>query len=48
MTVSETTYPTPDDAAVVRAAERLMEETMARYDPSHDAYHGMLSVQQTR
>lgn len=33
-------YPTAEQAAVVRAAEKLMEETMARYDPSHDAYHG--------
>ena len=47
MTVSATTYPTPDDAAVVHVAERLMEETMARYDPSHDAYHGMPSVQKS-
>ena len=26
------------------AAEKLMEETMARYDPSHDAFHGELLV----
>ncbi|TBU55335.1 hypothetical protein BD310DRAFT_857013, partial [Dichomitus squalens] len=32
-------YPTPEETAVVAAAERLMTETMARYDPSHDAYH---------
>ncbi|OBZ72054.1 Uncharacterized protein YpgQ [Grifola frondosa] len=34
-----TAYPTPQEAAVVRDAEKLMVETMARYDPSHDAYH---------
>ena len=34
------TYPTQEEAAVVAAAEKLMVETMARYDPSHDAYHG--------
>ena len=33
-------YPTPEEAKVIAAAERLMEETMARYDPSHDAFHG--------
>ena len=33
-------YPTIEEAAVVAAAEKLMIETMARYDPSHDAYHG--------
>ena len=33
-------YPTPQEAALVAAAERLMTETMARYDPSHDSFHG--------
>jgi uncharacterized protein len=37
-------YPTANEQAVIKAAERLMEETMARYDPSHDAYHGMSIV----
>ncbi|KIY65164.1 hypothetical protein CYLTODRAFT_379842 [Cylindrobasidium torrendii FP15055 ss-10] len=32
-------YPTTQEAAVVAKAEALMVETMARYDPSHDAYH---------
>ncbi|KAI0321795.1 hypothetical protein OF83DRAFT_1050636 [Amylostereum chailletii] len=32
-------YPSPDEATIIRAAEKLMEETMARYDCSHDAYH---------
>ncbi|GBE88324.1 Uncharacterized protein SCP_1301390 [Sparassis crispa] len=32
-------YPTPEDEAVIRAADELMIKTMARYDPSHDAYH---------
>ena len=34
------TYPTQQEAALVAVAEKLMLETMARYDPSHDAYHG--------
>lgn len=33
-------YPTPEEAIVVKAAEQLMNDTMARYDSSHDAYHG--------
>nr|VWO95907.1 F-actin-capping protein subunit beta [Ganoderma boninense] len=33
------TYPTQQEAALVAAAEKLMVETMARYDPSHDAHH---------
>ncbi|KAL1742484.1 hypothetical protein HDZ31DRAFT_43125 [Schizophyllum fasciatum] len=28
-----------DEQAVVAAAEGIMRDTMARYDPSHDAYH---------
>jgi hypothetical protein len=27
------------EQVVIGAAEKLMEETMARYDPSHDVYH---------
>ena len=34
------TYPSKEEAALVAAAEKLMVDTMARYDPSHDAYHG--------
>ena len=33
-------YPTPDEAAVIGTVEAFMVETMARYDPSHDALHG--------
>ena len=33
-------YPTPQEKAVVHEAEKIMIETMARYDPSHDQYHG--------
>ncbi|KAH9945332.1 uncharacterized protein BXZ73DRAFT_86835 [Epithele typhae] len=33
------TYPTEQEAVLVAAAEQLMVSTMARYDPSHDAYH---------
>ncbi|KAG7451312.1 uncharacterized protein BT62DRAFT_883474 [Guyanagaster necrorhizus] len=32
-------YPTEDEKAIIEAAEKLMVDTMARYDPSHDAYH---------
>ncbi|KAH9031779.1 hypothetical protein EDB85DRAFT_1311506 [Lactarius pseudohatsudake] len=41
MTVTTTPeYPTPAEAAVVRAAEQFMEETMASFsDPSHDPHH---------
>jgi len=37
-------YPTPDEKVYIDAAEKLMIETMARYDPSHDAYHGELQA----
>lgn len=33
-------YPTPQEQAVIDAAEKIMVDTMARYDPSHDKYHG--------
>jgi uncharacterized protein len=37
-TISE--YPSPTEAAVVRAAEQFMEETMSNFsDPSHDPHH---------
>jgi uncharacterized protein len=33
-------YPSPAEAAVVRAAEQFMEETMSNFsDPSHDPHH---------
>ncbi|OCH94395.1 hypothetical protein OBBRIDRAFT_817234 [Obba rivulosa] len=32
-------YPSPEEATVIQAAEKLMIDTMARYDPSHDAFH---------
>ncbi|KAI0267740.1 hypothetical protein BC834DRAFT_822121 [Gloeopeniophorella convolvens] len=33
-------YPSPEEAACVRAAEKFMEETMAAFsDPSHDPHH---------
>ncbi|KAF8071778.1 hypothetical protein FPV67DRAFT_1560551 [Lyophyllum atratum] len=32
-------YPTEQEKAVIDAAEKIMVDTMARYDPSHDAYH---------
>ena len=33
-------YPNIQERKVLDAAESLMEETMAKYDPSHDAFHG--------
>ncbi|PPQ64205.1 hypothetical protein CVT24_008623 [Panaeolus cyanescens] len=32
-------YPTPEEEKIVHEAEKLMVETMSRYDPSHDRYH---------
>ncbi|KAF9267966.1 hypothetical protein L218DRAFT_955132 [Marasmius fiardii PR-910] len=32
-------YPSADEKVYIDVAEKLMLETMARYDPSHDAYH---------
>ncbi|KAJ1308095.1 hypothetical protein OPQ81_002158 [Rhizoctonia solani] len=32
-------YPSVAEKAVIAAAEELMEKTMKKYDPSHDAYH---------
>lgn len=37
-------YPSVEEAAVIQAAEKLMVTTMARYDPSHDAFHGQFAV----
>jgi hypothetical protein len=37
-------YPSDKERGIVADAEKLMEETMARYDPSHDAYHGELQL----
>jgi len=33
-------YPTPQEQAIIHEAEKIMIQTMARYDPSHDRYHG--------
>lgn len=33
-------YPTAQEAAIIAEAENMMKEAMARYDPSHDAFHG--------
>ncbi|KAL4064377.1 hypothetical protein J3A83DRAFT_4442238 [Scleroderma citrinum] len=32
-------YPNEKERNAIAAAEKLMVETMARYDPSHDAFH---------
>jgi hypothetical protein len=37
-------YPSEKERAIIADAEKLMEETMARYDPSHDVYHGELQL----
>ncbi|CAE6457096.1 unnamed protein product [Rhizoctonia solani] len=39
MTATSPEYPTAAQRAVITAAEELMEKTMKKYDPSHDAYH---------
>nr|GAT48717.1 predicted protein [Mycena chlorophos] len=31
--------PNDQERAVIAEAEKVMQETMAKYDPSHDAYH---------
>lgn len=33
-------YPNAKEQVALQAAENLMESIMARYDPSHDAFHG--------
>jgi len=35
-------YPSPQEELILNEAEKLMVETMGRYDPSHDKYHGRL------
>ncbi|KAI9000623.1 hypothetical protein BD414DRAFT_430174 [Trametes punicea] len=32
-------YPTKAEEVIISSAEELMVKTMARYDPSHDAFH---------
>ena len=34
-------YPAANMRKIITAAEKLVAETMARYDPSHDYFHGM-------
>ena len=41
-------YLTPQEKAVVDAAEEMMTDSMARYDPSHDKYHGKPSSADTQ
>lgn len=33
-------YPITDEVAVLETVEAFMVKTMARYDSSHDAFHG--------
>lgn len=33
-------YPSATEQLVLATAEKLMVATMARYDPSHDVFHG--------
>ena len=33
-------YPNGQERRMLDAAVSFMEETMAKYDPSHDAFHG--------
>ena len=39
-------YPTPEETVVVQAAEKLMIETMKRYDTSNEEYKGKLTDSQ--
>ncbi|CAE7109798.1 unnamed protein product [Rhizoctonia solani] len=39
MNTTSTNYPNTAEKAAIAAAEALMEKTMKKYDPSHDAYH---------
>ncbi|KAJ6623997.1 hypothetical protein B0H10DRAFT_2008146 [Mycena sp. CBHHK59/15] len=32
-------YPTAQECAIISEAEKIMQDAMARYDPSHDAFH---------
>ena len=36
-------YPSASEQVALAAAEKLMAATMARYDPSHDAFHGTVT-----
>lgn len=38
-----TMNPNLHERGIIDAAEKLMVETMAKYDPSHDRYHGVSS-----
>jgi uncharacterized protein len=42
--MSSKMYPSQQEQVVIGAAEKLMTETMARYDPSHDVYHGIPGI----
>jgi uncharacterized protein len=33
-------YPNAKEQVALQVAQNLMESIMARYDPSHDAFHG--------
>ena len=37
-------YPSFEEKSVIEQAEKWMREVMGRYDPSHDAYHGTISI----
>lgn len=37
-------YPAANEKIIIDEAEKLMVKTMAALDPSHDAYHGKLSI----
>lgn len=40
MPVNEGRSGSSEDRIMVKKVEELMEETMSKYDPSHDALHG--------
>jgi hypothetical protein len=37
-------YPNKSEQFMLDAARKLMQEAMARYDPSHDKYHGISRI----
>ncbi|KAG8935385.1 hypothetical protein FRC02_008190 [Tulasnella sp. 418] len=39
MSLASSTYPSEDEKLLINEVETLMEETMKKYDPSHDALH---------
>lgn len=41
--MTQDVYPSATEQLALAAAEKLMVSTMARYDPSHDVFHGTVT-----